>query len=129
MKSHTGVFFNAFVFIVVMNTSLVFAQHNHSGPQGASPDMMQKCQKHHSEMSTLVDQMSKTLADGREQNNLETMRAAIDKAQSQLGEVKHHMSMCPMAKDGMMHDSSGHTKGMKCTSDQQNSDGKDQTSE
>lgn len=128
MKSHIPVFFGVLASLV-MSTSLLSAQHNHGTSQGASPEMMQECQKRRSEMAALVDRTSKTLADAKESGNLEEMRAAVEKAQAQLAEMKQNMSMCPMAKDGMMHDSGGHTKGMKCMSDQQNSDGKGQTSE
>lgn len=128
MKSRTKVFFGVLA-LLVMSASLLFAQHNHGASQGASPEMMQECQKHRSEMTALVDQMSKTLTDAKELSNPEEMRAAMENVQSQLAEMKQHMDMCPMAKGGMMHDSGGHTKGMKCMSDQQNTGGKDQTPE
>ena len=128
MKSRIKVFFGVLASLV-MSASLLFAQHNNGASQGTPPEMVQECQKHRSEMTALVEQMSKTLTDARELRNPEEMRAAMEKAQSQLAEMKQHVTMCPMAKDGMMHDSGGHTKGMKCMPDEQNSDGKDQTSE
>lgn len=46
---------------LVMSASLLFAQHNHGTSQGASPEMVQECQKHRSEVTALVDQMSKKI--------------------------------------------------------------------
>lgn len=128
MKSRTKVFF-AVLALLVMSASLLFAQHNHGASQGASPEMMQECQKHRSEMATLVDQLSKTLADAKELSNPEEMRAAMEKAQSQLAELEQHMEMCPMAKEGKMHDPDGHMQRRRCMSEQQKTHGKDQTPE
>jgi hypothetical protein len=126
MKSRRRVVFVVVLFTLVTSTAVLFAQHNHTASSDVSPTMMQGCQKHRSEMGALLDQMSKTLADGKELRSVEEMRAAMEKAQSQLAEVKQHMDMCPMAKDGMMHDSDGHMQGRKCMSDQQKTEGKDQ---
>jgi hypothetical protein len=118
MKSRTNVFWGVLV-LMVTSASLLFAQHNHSGSQELGPEKMQECQMHHSEISALVDQASQTLAEGREQSNPEAMRAALDKVQVQLGEIKRHMSMCPMAKAGTTQESGGHTNRRKCMSGQQ----------
>lgn len=126
MKSPTSVFLSAFVLMVVMNTSLVFAQHNHGTNRGVSSDMMQYCQKHHSEMTALVDQASRTLAEGQELSSVDEMRAAMGRSQSQLSEMKERMSMCPMAQSAMTGSSDGHMKRMKCMSDQQETETKGQ---
>lgn len=127
MKSRTTVFI-AFAFVVVMSSSLVFAQHDHSNSPATPSDMMQECQKHQSEIAALVDQMSTTLAEAREQSDLDKIRAAMDKVQSQLGEIQHHMNMCPMAKSGASHDSDQPMSHMKCMADKQESEDKDHIS-
>lgn len=128
MKSGTTVFFSTFALLVVMSGSLAFAQHDHSNSQGASSDLMQECQKHQSEIAALVDQMSKTLAEAREQRDLQSLRTAMEKVQSQLADFQHHMSMCPMAKSGASDDSNEHMSHMKCMSDKQEKEPNDQTS-
>lgn len=129
MKSRTKVFFGVLALLVV-SASLLFAQHDHGASQGVSPHMtmMRECQKHQSEMTSLVDQMSKTLADAKELSNPEDMRAAMENAQSQLAEMKQHISMCPMA-NGMTHGSRGHMQHSKCMSDQHDPKDKDQAQE
>lgn len=129
MKSHTKVFF-AVLASLVMSASLLLAQHDHGASQAVSPHMamMQECQKHQSELTALMDQMSKTLADAKELSNPEDMRAAMENAQSQLAEVKHHIGRCPMA-NGMTNDSHGHMQHSKCMSDQQQTEKKDQAPE
>jgi hypothetical protein len=63
-----------------------------------------------------LDKLEKTIAAGRESNDPAKMKAALDQAQTQLAEAKHHMSMCPMMSDGMMHhgnmDHMEHMQGM-----------------
>jgi hypothetical protein len=119
MKSRIGVFLSTFLSMVVINTSLAFAQHDHNRPQGNSSDMMQQCQKHHSEIASLVNQAAQTLADARQLGSLEEMRSAIDKAQSQLNEMKHHISMCPMSMAETPDKTNEH---MKCMSSWQDSE-------
>ena len=121
MKSRRTIAFIVAVFILVASTSVLFAQHTHAGTQDAPTDMMQQCQKNRSDMSALVEQISETLASAKEQSNPEEIRAAVEKAQSQLAEIKQHMSMCPMTKDGIMADSDGHMKSRKCMSKGQQS--------
>ena len=127
MKSLTNVFV-AFAFVVVMSSSLVFAQHDHSNSSAIPSDMMQECQKHQSEIAALVDQMSATLAEAREQSDVGKIRAAMDKVQSQLGEIQRHMSMCPMAKSGASNDSDQPMSHMKCMGDKQESEERDHMS-
>lgn len=117
-----------FALMIVMNTSLVFAQHDHGNSQEPSSDMTQQCQKHQSEVAALVDQMSQTLAEAREQRDLDKMRAAMDKVQSQLGEIQHHMSMCPMAKSGASNAPDQSMSHMKCMGDKQESEEKNHIS-
>ena len=116
----------AIVILLALSSSLALAQHQHSAtpPQNTSsevqPDPMQECQKHHAEATAALDQAvaklgeAKRLSDGQ-------MRAAIESAEQQIGEAKHHLSMCPMAKGGSMDHSGtgvsqqqGHK--MKCMS-------------
>jgi hypothetical protein len=129
MKSGNKVFFGVLA-VLVMSASVLLAQHDHGASQGGSSHMttMQECQKHQSEMTALVDRMSKTLADAKELSNPEDMRAAMENAQSQLAEMKQHISMCPMA-NGMMHDSRGHMQHSKCTSDRHHPKDMDHTQE
>jgi hypothetical protein len=98
------------------------AQHNHAemtggtqGKQTSSEDMMKSCQKHGSETMAALDKLDKTIASGRESSDPAKMKAALDEAQKELTEAKHHMSMCPMMSGGMMHhgnmDHMQHNKG------------------
>lgn len=96
--------------VLLLSATLVVAQHNHGGStdqsaqQTSSEDMMKSCQKHGSETMAALDKLEKTIAAGRESNDPARMKAALDQAQSQLAEAKHHMSMCPMMGGaGMMH--------------------------
>src|SRR5687767_10922043 len=56
--------------------------------------MMKECSEHHQAMTKSVDGMSKTLEGAKQSNDPAKMRAAIDQAQKQLGEMKEHMAMC-----------------------------------
>lgn len=127
MKLRTNLLL-AVALMVVMNTRVVFAQPNHSASQETPPNMMQECQKHQSEIAALVDQMSTTLAGAREQSDLAAIRAAMDKVQSQLGEIQHYMSTCPMAKNGASHDSDQPMSHMKCMSDKRETQEKGENS-
>lgn len=117
MKSRTKVFFRVLASLL-MSASLFLSQHAHGASQGVSPHMttMQECQKHQSEMTALVERMSKTLADAKALSNPEDMRAAMENAQSQLAEMKQHISMRSMA-NGIMHDSHGNMQHSRCISD------------
>jgi len=128
MKSRTYLLLSLFVVVIVMNTSVVLAQHDQSSSQGPSSDMMQACRNHRSAMSSLIDRTSKTLLEARELGSVEEMRAAIDKAQSQLAEMKHNMSMGPMAQARAPEDANEHKKGMKCVSGGQDGEGKEPNS-
>ena len=123
MKTRTFTFLGALVLMAVMNVPLAFAQHDHN--QGDPSNMMQECRRHHPEMASLVDQVSKTLVDGREAGSLEEMRAAIDKAYSQLAEMKEHMSACPMSEAKTPEQSN---QRMKCMSGGQQSERKGSSS-
>jgi hypothetical protein len=127
MKSGNKIFFGVLA-VLVMSASVLLAQHDHGASQGGSSHMttMQECQKQQSEMTALVDRMSKTLADAKQLSNPEDMRAAMENAQSQLAEMKQHINTCPMA-NGMMHDSHGHMQHSKCMSDRHDAKEMNQT--
>ena len=99
---------------LVLGAGAAVAQHDHSAmtdqTQGkpGSEEMMKGCQKHGSETTAALDKLEKTIAAGRETKDPAKMREALDAAQKQLAEARHHMSMCPMMKDGGME----HMKGM-----------------
>jgi hypothetical protein len=107
---------------LLLSVTLVVAQHNHAATtnqlasQGADNDMMASCQKHGTETMAALDRLEKTIAAGRESNDSAKMKAALEQAQTQLAEAKHHMAMCPMRKGGKMHhgsmDHMQHMKGM-----------------
>ncbi len=62
-----------------------------------------------------LDQLEKTLASGRESNDPAKMKAALEQAQTQLADARHHMSMCPMMNGGkMQHTSMKGMSGMQC---------------
>jgi hypothetical protein len=104
---------------IVLGAGAAMAQHDHSAmtdqPQGkpGSEEMMKGCQRHGSETMAALDKLDKTIAEGRETKDPTKMRAALDTAQKQLAEARHHMSMCPMMKDGGME----HMKGMSGVSE------------
>jgi hypothetical protein len=56
--------------------------------------MMKECSEHHEAMTKSIDQMTKTLDGAKQSNDSGKMRAAIDQALTQLGEMKDHMAMC-----------------------------------
>jgi len=61
--------------------------------------MIKQCHEHHHAMTKKMDEVSKTLEEAEESNDLAKVRAAIDQAQKQLAEMKEHMNMC----GNMMH--------------------------
>lgn len=73
--------------------------------------MMKECSEHHQAMTKSVDGMSKTLETGKQSNDPAKMRAAIDQAQKQLGEMKDHMAKCGNMMDMMQKMQSGMMKG------------------
>lgn len=93
---------------VVVSAGVAIAQHNHaamteqSQSTPSSEDMMKSCQKHGSETRAALDKLEKTIAAGRESSDPARMKAALDQAQAQLAEAKHHMSMCPMMSGSAM---------------------------
>lgn len=94
---------------LLLSAGLVLAQHNHAASQSnraaSGDDMMKACQKHGSETMAALDKLEKTIAAGRDSNDPSKMKAALDDAQKQLAEAKHHMSMCPMMSGAtMQHD-------------------------
>lgn len=92
--------------LVVLGTSAALAQHNHSAAsaQASAPetqaDPMQECQKHRAEVAAALDQAATSLARAKQLTEPEQVRAAIASAENQVAAAKHHLSMCPMAKDG-----------------------------
>jgi hypothetical protein len=112
---------------VVLSAGVAVAQQDHSSmtdqPQStsSSDDMMKGCHKHGSESMAALDKLGKTIATGRESNDPAKMKAALDTAQTQLAEAKHHMNMCPMMNGGKMQSGGmehmGHMNGMSDDSD------------
>jgi hypothetical protein len=105
---------------LVLGIGAAVAQHDHgamtdqSQNKPNSEDMMKACHKHGSEASAALDKLEKTIAAGRESNDPARMRAALDTAQKQLAEARHHVSMCPMMSSGnMQHGSMDHMDHMK----------------
>src|SRR5713226_1695137 len=56
--------------------------------------MMKECSEHHQAVTKSIDQTSKAMEGAKQSNDPAQMRAAIDQAQKQLGEMKDHMAMC-----------------------------------
>lgn len=56
--------------------------------------MMKQCNEHHQAMTKNMDEATKTLEGAKQSNDPAKMRAAIDRAQKQLAEMKEHMNMC-----------------------------------
>jgi GTP-binding protein EngB required for normal cell division len=120
---------------LLLTATIVVAQHDHaattnqSGSQAADNDMMKSCQKHGTETMAAFDKLDKTIAAGRESNDPAKMKAALDQAQTQLAEAKHHMSMCPMTSGGKMqhHGGMGHMQHMHGESGQQQTAPTDKT--
>ena len=94
------------VLLVVGVTPVIAAQQS-SGQQKAAQKgeiksmgdmsmggMMKECNEHHRAMTKNRDEASKALEGAKQSNDPAKMRAAIDQAQKQLGEMKEHMSMC-----------------------------------
>jgi hypothetical protein len=87
---------------LVLSAGVAMAQQEHaamtdqSQTKPGSEDMMKGCHKHGSEAMVALDKLEKTIAAGRESNDPVKMKAALNTAQKQLAEAKHHMGMCPM---------------------------------
>jgi hypothetical protein len=73
--------------------------------------MMKECNEHHQTMTKSVDGMSKALEEAKQSNDPAKMRAAIDQAQKQLGEMKEHMAMCGNMMNMMQKMQGGMMKG------------------
>jgi hypothetical protein len=73
--------------------------------------MMKECSEHHQAMTKSMDQMTKTLEGAKQSNDPGKMRAAIDQAQKQLGEMKEHMAMCGNMMNMMQKMQGGMMKG------------------
>lgn len=92
--------------LVVGGASAALAQHDHSADsaQASTPegqvDSMQECQKHHTEGAAAIDRAATNLARAKQLTDPEQIRAAIDSAENEIAEAKHHLSMCVMAQDG-----------------------------
>jgi hypothetical protein len=109
---------------LILGAGAAVAQHDHAAitdPSQSKPDstdMMNACHKHSSEAMAALDKLEKTIAEGRESNDPAKMKAALDTAQKQLAEAKHHMNMCPMMSSGHMQDGGmDHMNGMSGESD------------
>ena len=110
----------AVLFLVSFAGPTAFAQHNHSAtaaqtsaPVTQSEDLIQQCHKHHMEGVAALDQAAANLAQAKQLFDPDDIRGAIDSAQKQIAEAKHHFGMCPMVQDGDV-DHSQHK--MKCMS-------------
>jgi hypothetical protein len=86
-------------------------QQKQPGKQMMTMDeMMQECRKHCQETAMSIDQTTKTLEEANQSNDPSRMRAANERAQKALAEMKHHMSMCMNMMDMM---EKMHGKGQK----------------
>jgi hypothetical protein len=102
---------------LVLGAGVAVAQQDHMAmpDQSGKPnpeDMMKACHKHSAESMAALDKLEKTIATGRESNDPAKMKAALDTAQKQLAEAKHHMSMCPMMSGNMQHGGMEHMNHM-----------------
>lgn len=132
-KSHLSL--TLIVILVGILWSLnVYAQHQHDAmsDQGqaaaagkqtdnaeANTDPMQECQKHHADGTAALAQAETTLEQARSMTDPAQMKSAIETAQEQIGQAKHHFGMCPMNRStGENHDHISGThrghEGMKC---------------
>ena len=50
-----------------------------------------------------LDQLDKTLAEGRQSNDPAQMKASLEKAQAELADARKEMNQCPMMGGGGMH--------------------------
>ena len=124
--NHRSALFIALMMLVSVSSSIALAQHQHSAApaQTKAPDVqsdpMQQCQQHHAEGVDALDRAAKSLAQTKQLSDADQIRAAIDTAQQQIAEAKHHLSMCPMAQDGSNHTGTDHSQHqghkMKCMS-------------
>lgn len=101
------------------------AQHDHKAmtsqaqSKSGSEEMIKSCQKHGSETAAALDKLDKTIASGRQSDDPAKMKAALNEAQTQLAEARHHMSMCPMMSGApMQHGNMQHMDHMQGMSDQ-----------
>lgn len=101
------------------------AQHDHNAmtsqaqSKSGSEEMIKNCQKHGSEAAAVLDKLDKTIASGRQSDDPAKMKAALNEAQAQLAEARHHMSMCPMMSGAsMQHGNMQHMDHMQGMSDQ-----------
>lgn len=100
--------------VLLLSAGVVLAQHNHgsssgqSAQQNSGEDMMSSCRKHVSESIAALDKLEKTIAAGRESNDPARMKAALNQAQTEAAEARHHVSMCPMMSEGNMHQDMHH---------------------
>lgn len=75
--------------------------------------MMKECNEHHQAMTKSIEQASKALDGAKQSNDPAKMRAAIDQAQKQLGEMKEHMATCGNMMNMMQKMQGGMMKGSK----------------
>jgi hypothetical protein len=102
--------------VIVLWSALLAAQQPQKGEMKSMGNMsmegmMKECNEHHQAMTKSVDQMSKTLEGAKQSNDPAKMRAAIDQAQKQLGEMKEHMAMCGNMMNMMQKMQGGMMKG------------------
>ena len=58
------------------------------------PDMMKGCQEHCRSTSKTIEQLMRTIDEAKASNDPAKMRAALDRAQKPLAEMKQHMTGC-----------------------------------
>ena len=103
------------VLAVAMAGQLAFSQDQQKdGEKGmmSMDGMMEECREHCEETSQSIDEMMTMMKEARQSNDPAKMRAALDKAQEPLGEMKEHMSGCMHMMD-MMQKMHGGQNGMK----------------
>lgn len=65
-----------------------------SGQTMSMQNMMQECQKHCEATTNIIDSLNKEIDAAKRSNDPTKMRAALDKVQKPLAEMKDHMNMC-----------------------------------
>jgi hypothetical protein len=91
------------VFALALSATMLLAQNQAaSTPSKTAPQKQGGRCPEMTATTADLDQLEKTLASGSESNDPAKMKAALEQAQTQLADARHHMSMCPMMNGGKM---------------------------
>lgn len=98
--------------VFVFAIALAALAADQTGPQAdtgkmSMGDMMTRCMSNCQAVSKSIDETSRTIDEAKGSNDPAKMRAALDRAQQQLAQMKEHMSGCTSMmkrmQDDMMH--------------------------